>query len=307
MSFQGYCRLLICPFGTRQSQGECEAIFETSRRLPMRIQFGLTVVWSKNNYSFTDDFELFINLGEHVLKAITESPDSFEHSPCAHSLCTETIRMVAYVVENELESSGAVSNISLPISGPISIDTPAFLYLVDLTTDEEHCQLKDIYTQITKMSDKHLLVNLDGEFVMKLYVSLFNENGQDFYQHREYIKLAQNVFECQFNPAFTIKDKVCPKVSLIYSEFSKYMTESNREIIESLFTKNQIRTDEAVDTCLLDYYNTLSAVKLKTHTSTRTTPMLESVFTLPSASATLMIDAFYTFSVVFPLLTTYIL
>ena len=267
LRFQGYCRLLICPFGTQQSQGECDPIFKISRRLSIRIQFGLTVVWSKNIYSFNNDDKSLKRLGENVINSIMESPDNFEHTQCYRAVCRRKLIMISDIVKTV---SSDMINESFSVNEQISIDKPAFLYLVDISTGVE-CLLETFYKQVSKMSDKHIFVDLGDTVELDLYMSLFNENGHTFQTYRE---LEQFGMGCLFAPTITVKDKVCPKVGLRYSEFSKYVTESNRAIIGSLFKENQTRSDEVVDTCLDEYYDTMASVNLNIDAKSSTGKML---------------------------------
>ena len=265
--------MLICPFGTKLSQGVCEPIFDTTLRLTVRIQFGLNVLWSKNNYSINDDDKTLKGLGDMIHNAITESPDHYSHSPCKYANCVERLIMLSNVSVNDLQNMNGVTNETVSISEQVTNSAPAFVYLSDIFTSGS-CQLEEIYNETSRLSDKHVLVSVGGETVMYLYMYLFNEKGQHFHKNKQ---IKYHGIECNYGPALTIKDKICSKVGLRYSEFSKYVTASNKAILESVFTENQTQTDEVVDICLDDYYNALLSFNIVTQSSTSTTVTLYSV------------------------------
>ena len=265
--------MLTCPFGTKLSQGVCEPIFDKTLRLTVRIQFGLNVLWSKNNYSINDDDKTLKGLGDLIHNAITQSSNHYSHSPCKYANCVERIIMISNVSENDLQSMNDVTNETVSISEQVTKSAPAFVYLGDIFTSGS-CQLEEIYNETSRMSDKHLLVSGGGETVMYLYMYLFNEKGQHVHKNKQ---IKYHGIECDYGPALIIKDKVCPKVDLRYSEFSEYETASNKAILESVFTENQTQTDEVVEICLDDYYNALSSFYIVTQSSTSTTVTLYSV------------------------------
>ena len=242
--------------------GVCKPIFEDIINLPGEMWFGLSVIWSKSNYSMSDDPLTLKMLGSLIIKGFQQY--LFEEYNGDHcSICLLNVTMISNVDANHLKNASSFmftnqTNDTEHTYINQSNAQHAFIFRIVQTTSAK-CQLEGLHHQFSGLTGNVLPGIINGEVEMHLKYHVYNE--EELGTASEVILKTSAIPDCNHNSAYFIRGEksVCPKIGIKYSEFSEYLTETNQEAIESLFTNNQTETD----ICLDDYYERLNSVVLQ--------------------------------------------
>ena len=219
--------------------------------LPVNIRFGLTVAWTNASYTFNYDEERLDKLGDTIYREVTDGQTSLEMSGCR--FCSYKIVMVSTVGETDVEHE------------PESVSEPQFVYETFVFTTES-CSLKYMYNQVSDFLGRQLSVRSEAEEAMYLVFSLLGDYTNEVNEKKTLFN--GRIPGCMTESAFTIRnERFCGVVSIKFSVFENYLTESNMDLIESLFNENQTKSNEEIDICLDDYYQIMSLVKLESGAS----------------------------------------
>ena len=255
----------MCPFGRQPVLGTCKPIFDQVLNLPVEMWYGLTVIWSRSDYSMAADSQTLSALGRIILNGFTDYFDErhYEHHCNA---CQMTVTMISNVSASNFKNASSYmytnqSNGDVYPNRNKSVSQPSFILLIYQTTTAT-CQLEEIYDQVSDLSGKILPADINGETAMYLKYNVFNE--KEVRMSMEVQLKSVGIPDCNPVSAYFIRgEKLCPKIRIKYSEFSEYLSEENWGAIEALFTNK----NTATDICLDDYYQKLEYVDVKVPTS----------------------------------------
>ena len=266
---QQKCRELICPFGNAPFYGECKQLVEDTYGLTVKVIYSLTVLWSREDYKPKDKRSKLKLLGNEIIRGLQNSYMKAKGQGC--SVCLQELRFV-----NEIYQSKSSHNSTMEMNLEINTNlqnykstAPNFILEVMLHTDEK-CQLPNLIQFSIVLLKSNIDITSNNKTDMLLHVSLVNEN---IYSSRKGTKVIYSFMRsegCNF-PAYTLnKERICPIIDIRFSEFEPFITEQNANFIMSMFTTDQMYSNEYKEICVSDYFDSLkhSDVKFVRNVST---------------------------------------
>ena len=263
VSFQNKCRLLKCPFGSTPVNGKCKPLFEGTTGLYIDIQFTLRVLWSQSEYKVMDKLDTLTSLGESIIdQFVNEARFDRNESRCPY--CSIGLQMTADINEQgkredtDTELDDSVKENSEQDNLDSEAQLPEFIMNVVFFTVPE-CQLQHIFDIATGLFGRIIEIQLNGKSEMAFEIGLLKDNSNQTFKVLKHMD--NELWNCKVNDAYTLKDdKLCPKISIKYSEYEPYLTNENIDVIQSLFEQKHIETDEPTDVCIDTYYERFQSV-----------------------------------------------
>ena len=245
------------------------------------IQFALSVIWSRSEYRLTDKTKKLEALGETIIEYFLNET-KFQRDELNCPYCYLELRMTGDISEHNLRriNENDVSNHVNAIMSDVSSDVtenneqekldedhnstfPAFILKAVLFTVAE-CQLQNIFDVAVEMFGKVIDVQVDGETEMQLTVGLLKNTLPANRSSKVLVKMDNQEWECKVKGAHSLTDdKLCPRISITYTEFVPYLTPDNMEVINAFFPKTQTGTEEPVEVCVDDYYERLQSIEFE--------------------------------------------
>ena len=209
------------------------------------IQFALSVIWSRSEYRLTDKMKKLKALGETIIEHFLNEI-KLQRDELTCPFCYLELRMTGDISGHGLRST-----------------FPAFILKAVLFTVAE-CQLQNIFDVAVEVFGKVIDVQVDGETEMQLTVGLLKDTLPANRSSKVLVKMDNQGWKCKVKGAHSLTDdKLCPRISITYTEFVPYLTQDNMEVIKAFFPKTQTGTEEPVEVCVDDYYERLQSIEFE--------------------------------------------
>ena len=227
--------MLKCPFGSAPVNEECKPLFEGTIGLYIDIQFALSVIWSRSEYRLTGKRKKLKTLGENIIDLFLNETE-FQRNEFYCPYCYLELRITGDIskhgLRSDINSNVRENNGQNKLVKDHNNTYPAFILKAVLFTVAE-CQLQNIFDVAVEVFGKVIDVQVDGETEMQLTVGLLKDNLPANRSSKVLVKMDNQEWECKVKGAhFLTDDKLCPRISITYTEFLTYLTPDNIELIK---------------------------------------------------------------------------
>ena len=241
--FQGICRKLVCPFGSRPSAGQCKPLTVTMNNLGVYIILNLRIDWERTKLPDRGKIDTFSMAdGEDIAKAIFKALNVKACTVCSMYL--------------------KVSNTTI---SPHSLPDLDFVLIVTTNVD---CQYDRLHQNIDKAIGRAIKITLKDHG--PIFVQLQ-------YEKRPLSMLMQAVYEYLYIKRWVFcmtsvvpKVKFCPGIRLMYSEVQSLQNLRVKRMLVQLFDGLNANNTTTSFVCLADYFKIMAQANTAVHVGLQT-------------------------------------
>lgn len=153
----------------------------------------------------------------------------------------------------------------------------ADLLLYKISPTHASCPHSELIQNAVGLVGSVIEIETGGTTAMLLKIELLKENDQRLIDKAKVLTTFGRRSEC-FVPYRLTTEKICPKIRVSFAEFVPFLDQNNTDIIKSMFTDQQRRSDEYEEICVEDYLEKLSHVDIKLFRNSGGKLEIESVF-----------------------------
>ena len=215
----------------------------------MEVIYKLSSLWSSENYSKKDKKSKLRKLGKKIMEKLSD------YSDCTD--CYKDIRLATKIIKSK--SNKSFDDVKNTTHGNAA---EADLLFYKISPTHASCPLSELIQNAVGLVGSVIVIEIDGTVTMLLKIELLNENDQRLIDTAKLLTTSGKRSKCFVSYRLTT-EKICPKIRVSFAEFTPFLAQNNTDIIKSMFTDQQRRSDEYEEICAEDYLEKLSHVDIK--------------------------------------------